>query len=231
MNVILEANPICRLIIPRRFKSGVTIAEKTGPLEVLAGKRLLLVADCQNLDVSAQHLGYKVSYRTLGKKITAAAASASLHAVLSRRQGDERRLRYLAARGWTPHAKTTRLMGKRAGGRPDTNADHLLAFLTGLLAGFVTADLVVLCSGDGQLVLDIAEALGQLPNSKPVVTLSLAGSTSARIDARRCPLIRRNLELGKDCLRPSRRSPNFASLSSNWPNGTTRNTTRSSLCH
>jgi len=136
------------------------------------------------------------------------AASASLHAVFSRRPGDERRWHYFLKRGWIPHAKTIRLASRRSGGRLDANTDHLLAFLAGLLAGFVATDLVVLATGDGQLVLDVAEAISQLPKPKPVATLSLAGSTSFRIDARRCPLVKCNLELGKDCLHPfGHRSP------------------------
>jgi hypothetical protein len=180
----------------------MTVADRTGPLEVLEGKRLLVMADCQNLDMSAKRLGHTVSYRTLRQKLMTVAASASLHAVFSRRPGDERRWHYFLKRGWIPHAKTTRLASKRSGGRPDANTDHLLAFLAGRLTGLFAIDLVVLATGDGQLVLDVAEAISQQPRPKPVATLSLAGSTSFRIDARRCPLVKWNLELGKDCLRP-----------------------------
>jgi hypothetical protein len=224
MNTTLSATSICRPVLRRRLNNRAIVAANTGPLQILAGKRLLVLVDCQNLDLGARDLGYKVSYRALGEKITAVAASASLHAVFSRRHGDERRWRYLAARGWTPHAKTTRLMGKGAGARPDANADHVVAFVAGALAGFVNADLTLLCSGDGQLVLDIAEALGQLPNPKPVVTLSLAGSTSSRIDARRCPLVKWNLELGKDCLRLDRRLFRLRVGNGGWWNGTLRKT-------
>jgi len=160
------------------------------------------MADCQNLDMSAKRLGHTVSYRTLRQKLMTVAASASLHAVFSRRPGDERRWHYFLKRGWIPHAKTTRLASKRSGGRPDANTDHLLAFLAGRLTGLFAIDLVVLATGEGQLVLDVAEAISQQPRPKPVATLSLAGSTSFRIDARRCPPVKWNLELGKDCLRP-----------------------------
>lgn len=222
MNAIVDAAPTFSLVGAGRFTSGVVIAEETGPLDILVGKRVLVLADVQNIDHGARDLGYKASYALLGRKLSNAAAQASLHAVFARREGDERRWQYFLRRGWVPHAKTTRRGSKRSGGQPDANTDHLLAFLAGLLAGFVASDLVVLATGDGQLVLDVAEAISQLPRPKAVATLSLAGSTSFRIEARRCPLVKYNLELGKDCLRLDRQLLRIRLGNGGKPTGTLR---------
>lgn len=208
MNSILQTDPLRRRFVPRRIKPGVTIAKKTGPLNVLVGQRLLVLADIQNIDCGARDLGYRPSYGALARTLSTVAHSASLHAIFARHGHDDRRWRAFTAAGWIPHAKMARLTSRGTSGRPDANIDHLLAFMAGLLAGLVSTDVVVLVSGDGQLVLDVAEGISQLPRPKPVVTLSLAGSTSYRIDARKCSLIRSNLELGKDCLhRPAHCAP------------------------
>jgi hypothetical protein len=82
------------------------------------------------------------------------------------------------------------------------NADNLILFTSGILASHSQADVIVVGSGDGNLVCDLATALRQLPKRRQVMTLSLAGSTSYRLDATRNPAIMANIEIGRDCLRP-----------------------------
>jgi hypothetical protein len=107
--------------------------------------------------------------------------------------------------------KTARSIRKRNGWGADANADNHVAFLTGLLAGLTPIDLVIIGTGDGQLAEDVAEAVSQLPKPLEVVTLSLAGSTATRLDARVCPLIAANIEVGLDCLRPRDNTANTSS--------------------
>jgi hypothetical protein len=83
------------------------------------------------------------------------------------------------------------------------NADNLIAFLAGWLPREYSVDSILLASGDGALVCDLAEA-SQL-NAPPrlrFLTLSLAGTTSQRLDVRRNRLIEGNMEIGLDCLVP-----------------------------
>ncbi len=186
--------------VARRY--GVEIADQTGPLDMLAGNRILVVADAQNWDLSARDLGYKLSWDLLGRTLSAAAARADLHAVFSRREGDQRRWDYFVQRNWTPHAKTTRLVHNGGAVKRDSNADNQVSFVTGLLACFMDIDVVVIGTGDGQLAEDVAESLSQLPRPRRCCTLSLAGSTAARLNSQTCRLIEANLEIGRDCLGP-----------------------------
>ncbi len=196
---ILRPRPVR---VPRRF--GIDIADQTGPLDPIRGTRILVLADAQNLGLSCRDLGYRLSWARLGERLREVATRASLHAVFSRSAPDEKqRWNYFTERGWTPHAKNTRMVN-RPGGRVerDSNADHHFAFFTAYLAGRLSVQWVILATGDGTLAMDCAEALGTLPSGPAVATLSVAGSTARRLDARICDLIRLNMEVGQDVLRP-----------------------------
>ncbi len=109
-----QTNLPFRVGASRKYR-GVPVAERTGPLAPLRGKRLLVVADVQNLDLSARDLGYRLSWARLGRSLTGAAKSASLHAVFACRTGDNRRAVYFANRGWS--AVRQRYAGRQVGGR------------------------------------------------------------------------------------------------------------------
>ena len=184
---------------------GVEIAEQTGPLDRLVGQRAVVIADVQNIDGGARDLGFKVSWRALGDLLDQGTCRASRHAVLSTSGEYNPRLDYFAARGWKPYTKYIRDTHTQNGRVSTSNADHLLAFLAGVLISRTRADRVVLASGDGDLVEDIAEGVLNLPGVRAVLTLSLAGSTARRLDATRSSLISDNIEIGLDCLHPYRR--------------------------
>ncbi len=189
---------------PGRF--GVDIAEHTGPLDAIRGGRVLVLADAQNLDLSCRDLGYRLSWARLGQRLREAADRAWLHAVFSRSAPDEsRRWDYFLERSWQPHAKIARAVN-RPGGRVerDSNADFHLAFLAGHLAGRLSVNWVILATGDGTLALDVSACLSKLPSMPAVATLSVAGATAQRLDARVCDggLIRLNIEVGRDVMRP-----------------------------
>jgi hypothetical protein len=174
----------------------------TGPLQVLTGRSLLVLIDDQNLQLSARALGYKVSYRSLAALLKKTARAAALHTVFAHHVGDPRRSAYFRLAGWTPHTRTVDRVRTHRGVETRANADNLLVFLAGTLASRSTAATVLIGSGDGDLVCDLATALQALPTRRQVVTLSLAGSTSHRLDASRNPAIAANVELGLDALRP-----------------------------
>lgn len=182
----------------------VDIAEQTGPLDAIRGSRVLVLADAQNLDLSCRDLGYRLSWARLGQRLREVVGRVSLHAVFSRcGPDDSRRWDYFLERSWQPHAKIARAVN-RPGGRVerDSNADFHLAFLAGYLAGRLSVSWVVLATGDGTLALDVSACLSKLPSMPAVATLSVAGATAQRLDARVCDFIRLNIEVGRDVLRP-----------------------------
>ncbi|HEY6945392.1 MAG TPA: NYN domain-containing protein [Candidatus Acidoferrum sp.] len=184
----------------------VEIAKLTGPLTVLQEHQVLLLADEENLTYGARHLGFEVDYRTLGEKLRLNTRCCSLHAFFSRSTGDEGRVEYLRACGWIPHPRDIQTVQTCRGTERLANSDALILFSAGLLVSRSDADLVVLASGDGDLVSELAQALAALPKTRRVATLSLAGSTSSRLNAAHNPLIHANIELGADCLQPARSS-------------------------
>lgn len=196
--------------VPTRIP--IQVACATGPLEVLNDHDVLVIADAQNLDLGARDLGYKVSWQRLGHLIDDHSRTSERHTFLSQPEGEECRASYFAHRGWTPHSKKSRLVRTVRGLERNSNTDHILAFFTGFLISQSAASLVLVCSGDGDLVEDIAEALSLLQARCRIATLSIAGSTARRLDARYSSLITANLELGHDCLRDRKSSPNTKEL-------------------
>jgi len=190
---------IPRQVLP--LTTTIEVAEETGPLSAIMGKRVIVVADAQNIDCGAHDLGFKMSWALLGEKIDAAAASASRHVILSQHPGDERRMNYLAERGWIPHATRIRTVSTRNGLERKGNADLRLAFLAGVVVSRAPADVVLLASGDGDLVEEVAMGIHSLRKERSIVTVSLAGSTAGRLNAEKNTLITANIEIGKDCLR------------------------------
>ncbi len=182
----------------------IDIATETGPLAILHGRRVLVLLDVANLTYGARDAGLSTSYRTLAAKLSSAARACSLHAFMTRVPGDERGADYLRTRGWTPHAWDIETVRTRLGTERRANADNFIIFGAGVLASRSSADVVVIGTGDGDLACDLARALASLPGRRSVVSLSLAGSTSFRLDARRNPFFTANIELGQDCLRPMR---------------------------
>jgi NYN domain len=176
------------------------IAAVTGPLDALVNGNVLVLADDENLRYSARDLGYRLSMRRLGQSLQRQACRCALHAYFSREPGDEHRCRYLLERGWIPHPRDIETVQTHRGTKRLANSDNDLLFAAGNLASRGTADVVVLASGDGTLVCDLARNLRQLPQARTILTLSLAGSTSYRLDAARNSHIDGNIEIGLDCL-------------------------------
>jgi hypothetical protein len=176
----------------------------TGPLEVIRGRSLVVVADVENLSYSAQKAGFKMSYAGLADILKRVAADVSLHAFFSRRPDDVSWEQYFAQRGWQPHARDIEIVQTCRGMEKLANADNLLAFHAGRLAAETDADMLV-ASGDGALVCDIARAVTSLSSARRVFTLGFPGATAARLTCSQ--FIAGNLLLGRDCLRPIETKP------------------------
>jgi hypothetical protein len=190
-----------------RQRPRVAIAPCTGPLAALTERRVLVLADVENLSFSAaKHHAQEIAYENLARRLRETAASCALHAFFStdpQRTAGQRA--YFEARGWTVHQRPIEVVQTYAGAKRHANIDILL-FQAGLLCSRGRTDTVVLASGDGDLVCDLAAALAELPTPRRVLTLSLAGSTSWRLNAQRHRSITANLEIGRDCLRPLNRN-------------------------
>jgi hypothetical protein len=188
--------------VRREITNEIEIADVTGPLDCIRGKKILVLGDTENLTYSARDLGFKVSFRTLASLLRRTAHSCTLYAFFSRNAGDNRREGYFENRGWTSYANDIKVVRAHDGIRRRANCDNFLLFHAGILVSRSHADVVCIASGDGALASDLANAILSLPKRREIVTLSLAGSTSRQLDAAENADISVNIELGLDCLLP-----------------------------
>jgi len=107
-----------------------------------------------------------------------------------------------ARKRWAVHVNEIEVVQTYRGWRRICNSDNSILLWAGWLAGRMRVDLLVVASGDGSLVCDIARFFATCQPACDVVTLSLVGSTSMRLDAGTNPHVRANLSLGHDALRP-----------------------------
>lgn len=179
------------------------IAPVTGPLDPLNGQSLLVLADIENLSYSANNqLGLEICYEAITNRLTQSSEICELHAFFSvPPEGNRHRRADFEEQGWIVHNRRTEIIKTYTGERKRANIDNLLLFQAGILISRSTATTVVIASGDGDLVCDLAQDLSTLSIPKRVVTLSLAGSTSQRLDAQENRYIYANIEVGRDCMR------------------------------
>lgn len=188
----------------------IGVEPTTGPLGILADRQVLVLADLENLRYSAARLGFDVDLTSLGRTLVAASGSCAIHvcSTVMPELVNEAQV-YLERCGWKAHidprerfrsSKPSRLVELEP--KANANADHLLSFVAGCLVTRSKAEVIVLASGDGQLVNAIARRVHNLGRQRVAVTCSLPGSTSNLLDARRNPFIAGNIEIGRDCLQP-----------------------------
>ncbi len=191
------------MILPMKPRNTeANVATLTGPLEALKDRSVLVLADDENLRASAQDLGYKLSYDTLREKIGEVALKCKPHVFYSREKGDERRTKYFEERKWVVHPRDIHEVRTGRGIKRTTNSDFMITFFGGMLISRSDTDVILLASGDGDMVADMAEAIKSLPRKRLVVTMSMAGSTAWRLNAEDNKFIDVNIEIGLDCLRP-----------------------------
>jgi hypothetical protein len=166
------------------------------------GREVLLLADIENLDGGARDLGCKMRYESLTQAFRQAATRCAFHAFFTLSRENEQGARNLPALGWSVHARPMEVVRTHRGLERRTNSDNLILFHAGALVTRSTAEVVVIASGDGNLASDLAREVVALPKKRLVLTMSLAGSTSWRLDARTNGHIAGNIEVGRDCLCP-----------------------------
>jgi hypothetical protein len=172
------------------------LVQDSGPLDSVRGARVLALFDMENLAISASRLGYRFDYTSAAKLLRSVARTCHLHAFFSRTPGDETDADLLRSAGYTPHPRDIETVISWSGMKREANADNYIAYFTGLLCSRVSVDIVLLGSGDGNLVCDLARAITELPTARKVVTFSLPGSTSQRLDATKNMSIAANIEIG-----------------------------------
>ncbi len=186
------------------------ITPETGPLDVLAGRDVLMVVDAENWRFSAHQLGYSIDIAKLTGILMKTCSSLARYAVFSAendsplwRSWDQR----LRRAGYRVLVNPVELVWTHEGNKREANADAALLFTAGHIIGHSRAEVICVGSGDGHLAHSLAKALAVINRTcgtkdRQVVTLSLAGSTSGRLRANNNPYIDANLEIGRDALVP-----------------------------
>lgn len=193
---ITKSPPRKRSRLP--FKRTANIAQATGPFTPLKDQaNVVVVADVENLAYGARDLGMTVNFGLLGKRLGATLNKPALHAVFSAPASDGRTAQLLTAMGWSAHQRN--IVGRQA------NADSAIAFQAAALIASMNAKACIIATGDGGLALDIANGIrSSFRDCSLIATMSLAGSTSHLLDARRTPVIDLNIEIGRDVMRSNR---------------------------
>jgi hypothetical protein len=184
---------------PARFRPA--IGQATGPLDILAGHVALVLGDIDNLRLGARDVGARLSFARLGRCFKRLSVRSQLHAFLPKEGANDARCRELQQCGWLTHAREVEWVQTRQGLKSESNCDNDLIFAGAVLAlrrrpGLPLA--VVIGSGDGALVSDLARLLKKLPRPPLVVTCSVPGSTSRRVLTN--PNIDANINVGLDVL-------------------------------
>jgi hypothetical protein len=203
-NVHTITMPVAPLGRGRQFRaaSGMytgtsALVPETGPLTGLQGRSALAIFDVENLTISARKLGFELDYPALARRMAISSRAVQLHAALSVEPGDTVDSAHMLESGFTVH---TRVIERLRDGSKAANSDNVFAFQAGLLVSRSRADVVILGSGDGQLICDLANSIRNLPTPRSVWTLSIPGATSTRLDCRRNRSIETNVEVGLDVL-------------------------------
>jgi hypothetical protein len=169
------------------------IAPRTGPLDPLSGHKALLLADVENLSFGAADLGFSLCYQRLSTVLTICCPGAELHAFFSRDKEDKRFEAALSRIGWHCHARDIETVPTAYGSKRLANSDHVLAFGAGLFATRDCFEVIILATGDGALGCDLAAAIRRHRGKDiSLFTLSVAGSTSRRLNSTRNPDLAEN---------------------------------------
>jgi len=147
----------------------------------LRGTRLIVVVDDDNLRLSSRNRALRFSYRKTIDRLNAMATVLMPLVVVTADVGDTRRQAYLQSRGWRvltiPREKALTYKGPVT----KSNADFDIAFEVGHLVSAAHCDTLLLATGDGDLAVAIGRGVRRKRPSVRLLTLSVAGSASARL--------------------------------------------------
>lgn len=187
---------------PRPYSVENLVPAQTGPLEMLTGRNVLALMDVNNLVCGARRTGHKPSFQSLADLLRRTTSGAALHAFYATDADDTKWGSYFSSHGYVPHHKPVEIVTTCKGVERKANADNLLLLAAGHLLANRQYNVLLIGSGDGDLVADLARFSAQLSTPLPVVTLSFPLSTSWRLLADSHPNIAANAFFGRDCLHP-----------------------------
>ena len=193
-------------IATRSYHGGPRLVQPprlTGPLHHIQGGSPLVICDVENLSLGAWELGFFISYGSLAGQFKAVTRRCGLHAFFWQKRNENHRVSHFESCGWIAHGQAVETVRSCRGEYTRANSDNTILFCTGVLATLPVFDTIIIGSGDGDLVCDLARLLSEFNIKRRIFTLSLAGSTSSRLNAERNPHIHANLEIGMDCLHAS----------------------------
>lgn len=179
-------------------------------LGFVRGRRILAVADDDNINVSAEKRGITMCYGRLLDRLENMATSVNAAAILTSVPGVHHRRNMLLDAGFSALELPRRKVAHVSGARTISN-DFDIAFEVARLLTVHRYDLVLLGTGDGDLAEAVAAGVRRVRRSIMVATFSIAGTASSRL--RPGSLFHANILIGRDLLRPNRRkdgSPGLA---------------------
>lgn len=196
MNAISFRNIRCNA------RSSSPVGTSTGPMTHLNDKKLLVVADVENLSLSAEENGLVLVYSALAHRLSAVCKSAHLVAFATIEDRHRVFAAQLAESGWELHARPIEYVPDRTKNghwAPVRNSDAVMLMTTGHLLSEVQPDVLVIGSGDGGLIIEMARTARRiLPSINGVSTLSFARNTSAAARSNKCNYVDENIFLGTD---------------------------------
>lgn len=184
-------------------------------LSALRGRRLIALIDCENVARDRDH-GLWMNFKCLARALCAQTRATQLHAFFTEEAGGNRWARYFRERGYICHPHPVEVVH----GRLRANSDPDLLYHAGRLLPGCGADTLLIASGDGDLVSDIARLARQSRRSITTVAMGLPGKTSSRLHKGR-QHVDHCIMVGKDLLQQASPGTSASTASCTTPARTT----------
>jgi hypothetical protein len=188
--------------IQHPFRARRSLCRETD-LSSLRGASVVVIADDENLRIGALKQRHRFSYRFLLESVSTVAKTVTALAVITAPPEDNGRMHYLEARGWEAVVLPRESRLSANGPQMKTNVDVDLAIEVGFRLATTRFDVLLVASGDGDLCVSIARAVGRHRPSVRVVTLAVPGSASRELSVRK-ELFDGHIAAGSDLMRPIR---------------------------
>lgn len=172
----------------------------TSSLDSLQGHKVLALLDIENLHHSADDWGCRMNFSRLIERLRQHCQQLWVHAYYSRHADEAWLDERFESMGFKPKPREIRMMFRHGGTKMDANSDPRIFAQGSSAISRSRADVVLLGSGDGLLVQEMADTIHGFPKQRATWTLSLAGSTSRMIQAAHNSKIEGNIMIGNDML-------------------------------
>ena len=162
-------------------ETGVRLRLHQTDLQWCDGRTVLLMLDYENLSISAHRQGIAIPFDAVLAEIDARAAHVTAVAVFTSDKGDYETARRLSEEGWNVIRIDREAVTTSRGVELKANADLDLAFEVGSRLLQDHYDVLAIGTGDGDLGLAVARGARRTVPGITVVTLSVPGTTSHRL--------------------------------------------------